>query len=110
MRILHCADLHLDSRMSSNLDKEKARERKKELLLTFERMVDYAASHQVDAILIAGDLFDTRNISATARHAVWDAVCGHPEITFFYLQGNHDTEHFFSDREELPENLRLFGP
>ncbi len=109
MRLLHCADLHLDARMTANLDKEKARERKKELLLTFERMVEYAAGHGVDAILIAGDLFDTRNISATARHAVWDAVEGHPEIVFFYLQGNHDTDHFFSDREDLPENLRLFG-
>ena len=28
MKILHCADLHLDSKMTANLDKEKAKERK----------------------------------------------------------------------------------
>ncbi|MCD8149842.1 MAG: DNA repair exonuclease [Clostridiales bacterium] len=109
MRLIHCADLHLDSGMRSNLSKEKARERKKELLLTFQRMVDYAAEHAVSAILIAGDLFDTRQISATARHAVWDAVCSHSEITFFYLKGNHDTEHFLAERETLPENFKVFG-
>ncbi|MCD7982452.1 MAG: DNA repair exonuclease [Clostridiales bacterium] len=109
MRLIHCADMHLDSRMTSNLTKEKARERKKELLLTFERMVDYAAENRVDAILIAGDLFDTSNISATARHAVWDAVCGHSDITFYYLKGNHDTDHFLASREEIPGNLKRFG-
>jgi len=109
MRLIHCADLHLDSRMTSNLSKEKARERKKELLLTFERMVEYAAAHHVEAILIAGDLFDTRNISATARHVFWNAIDSHREIQFFYLKGNHDTDHFMADREEIPENLKLFG-
>ena len=29
MKIIHCADIHLDSKMSANLTKEKARERKK---------------------------------------------------------------------------------
>ena len=35
MKIIHCADIHLDSKMSANLTKEKARERKTELLTTF---------------------------------------------------------------------------
>ncbi|MCD8151496.1 MAG: DNA repair exonuclease [Clostridiales bacterium] len=109
MRLIHCADLHLDSGMRTHLTKEKARERKKELLLTFQRMVEYAAENEVEAILIAGDLFDTRNISATACHAVWDAVCSHSEITFFYLKGNHDTERFLAEREILPDNFKTFG-
>ncbi len=109
MRLIHCADLHLDSRMTANLNREKAKERNAELLRTFERMVDYAEEHGVEAILIAGDLFDTRKISANARNIVWDAVSGHGDISFFYLQGNHDTGHFFADREEIPENIKLFG-
>lgn len=108
MKLIHCADLHLDSRMTANLDKEKAKDRRRELLLTFERMVQYAADHQVDAILIAGDLFDTKNISAAARHAVSDAINGHKDITFYYLRGNHDTDHFLADMEEIPDNLKLF--
>ncbi len=108
MLLIHCADLHLDSRLTSNLNKEKARERNAELLRSFERMVDYAAVNGVRAILIAGDLFDVAKISANTRHVVWDAICGHGDILFFYLRGNHDTGHFFADREQIPENLKLF--
>ena len=58
MKLIHCADLHLDSRMEANLTKEQARERRQELLGTFTRMVAYAAKEGVRAILIAGYLFD----------------------------------------------------
>lgn len=60
MKIIHCADIHLDSKMSANLTKEKARERKTELLTTFQNMVTYGAEQGVAAIIIAGDLFDTK--------------------------------------------------
>ena len=53
MKIIHCADLHLDSRMNANLEKDKAKERKGEILHTFERMITYAAENGVSAILIA---------------------------------------------------------
>ena len=42
MKIIHCADLHLDSQMTANLTKEQARERKREIIRTFTRMVEYA--------------------------------------------------------------------
>ena len=44
MKIIHCADLHLDSQMTANLTKEQARERKREIIRTFTRMVDRGAS------------------------------------------------------------------
>ena len=40
MKLIHCADLHLGSRMESGLPPEKARERRMELLHTFVNMVD----------------------------------------------------------------------
>ena len=52
MKIIHCADLHLDSKMESNLDREAAGMRRDELLDTFERMVAYAAEQNVRVILI----------------------------------------------------------
>ena len=52
MKIIHCADIHLDSKMSANLTKEKARERKTELLTTFQNMVTYGAEQGVAAIII----------------------------------------------------------
>jgi DNA repair exonuclease SbcCD nuclease subunit len=97
MKIIHCADLHLDAGMTANLTKEQAKERKIEILRTFSRMVEYAATNDVSVILIAGDLFDTRNVSATVRNTVRDAILHHPE------------DNFLSKLEEVPENLKLFS-
>lgn len=108
MKIIHCGDLHLDSKMTSNLSKEQAKERKMEILRTFARMVDYAKNNGVKAIMIAGDLFDTHNISATARNMVKDTIVSNPDIDFFYLKGNHDDDNFLSRLDETPENLKLF--
>lgn len=109
MKIIHCADIHLNSRMTANLTKEKAKERKAELLHTFIRMVDYAVKEEAQAIIIAGDLFDHNQINKTTRNAVYDQIKLHPWIEFYYLQGNHDSNSFLSDMEEIPENLKLFG-
>lgn len=109
MKIIHCADLHLDSKMSANLDKESAKERTGEILHTFERMVEYAVQSQAAAILIAGDMFDTKNISATTKNTVLHQIASHPEINFYYLKGNHDNDNFLSGLEEIPQNLKLFG-
>lgn len=108
MRIIHCADLHLDSAMTSNLSPEKARERKGELLNAFNRMINYAVTNGVGAVIIAGDLFDTKKVSLTARNAVKNAIESNPEIRFYYLQGNHDAGSFLDSFNVLPENLKLF--
>ena len=69
MKIIHCADLHLDSKMTANLSKDQARERKREILRTFTRMVEYASKNDVRVILIAGDLFDTGLSGSGRRYA-----------------------------------------
>ena len=109
MKLIHCADLHLDAKMSANLDKDKAKIRKTEILHTFERMVEYAAEQDVFGILIAGDMFDTKNITATTRNAVLYQINSHPDITFFYLNGNHDNDNFLANLDAIPENLKMFG-
>ncbi|MBE5863691.1 MAG: DNA repair exonuclease [Lachnospiraceae bacterium] len=113
MKLIHTADLHLDSKLKRHLDDRRAKERRDELLISFQRLVSYAVKEGVEAILIAGDLFDVTQISATARNAVYAAMKEHPEILFFYLRGNHDADAFLQDVKErfgaLPENLRLFS-
>ena len=42
MKLIHCADLHLDSPMESNLSPEQAKERKNEILGTFAKLVRLA--------------------------------------------------------------------
>ncbi len=109
MKLIHCADLHLDSRMESGLPPEKARERRMELLHTFTKMVDTAAEDGVEAILLCGDLFDAGKVSVRARSCVLNAVQKYPQIYFYYLKGNHDREDLLTGEKELPENLRTFG-
>lgn len=109
MKLIHCADVHLDSRMESGLPVEKARERRLELLRTFTRMTERAAEDGVEAILLCGDLFDEKCVAARAAGCVLDAIVRHPQIMFYYLQGNHDQGSFLDDRSGLPDNLRTFG-
>jgi DNA repair exonuclease SbcCD nuclease subunit len=109
MKIIHCADLHLDSKNNSNFDKNKAKERREELINTYLRMVDYAGKEGVSAILIAGDMFDTKNVSAFAKNAVLDSIKNNPEVSFYYLKGNHDYDSFVDSLDTLPDNLHLFN-
>lgn len=109
MRFIHCADLHLDSKLNANLDKDKAKIRKRELLDTFSGMVDYAAKNGVDAILICGDLFDTGKVTMLTRNLVISKITENPNIAFFYLKGNHDEGDSFDSLEELPSNLYMFS-
>jgi DNA repair exonuclease SbcCD nuclease subunit len=110
MRFLHTADLHLDAAMDSGLPPEKARERRSELLLAFAEMIRFAKENGVDAVLLAGDLFDTAQISARTRQFVADTVASSPELEFYYVRGNHDRSDLFSCFEgALPANLHRFG-
>lgn len=108
MKILHCADLHLDSKLESNLSREQAKERRAEILNTFVNMVAYAEQNGIGIILIAGDLFDRKNISAMARNVVLNAILENQEITFYYLKGNHDSDGFLASLKTIPDNLRTF--
>lgn len=108
MKIIHCADLHLNSRMESNLPPEKARERRYELFDTFAAMVDYAKNNGVRAVIIAGDMFDTENGCTRIKNRVLDLIKSSPETDFLYLKGNHDSADFPGETQ-YPKNLKLFG-
>lgn len=109
MRIIHTADLHLDSRLETNLDPIKAKERKRELLLSFENLINYAKNNRVNAILISGDLFDRPKISAKTREYILDVIEAAQGIQFYLIYGNHD-ENMFSDHlAGMPSNLKIFG-
>lgn len=109
MKLLHCGDLHLDSALGANLTGEKKKQRKSELLSTFVRMAEYASEHGADAMLIAGDWFDGRNVTKRTQNLVKETVLRFSAVDFLYLKGNHDEENFLEAWEERPENLKLFG-
>lgn len=106
MKVLHCADVHLDSNMLTHLSVQKAKERNLELLDNFQQMIEFGEQHNVKAILIAGDLFDTSTPAESAKKAFLKMVKEHNRIFFFYLRGNHDRDVNFQG--ELPPNLLRF--
>ena len=108
MKIIHCADLHLDSKMNANLDSKKAKERKIELFNTYTNMVKYAALHDISAIIIAGDLFDKKNVTKMASNIVYQSFLDNPDIDFYILKGNHDEDMFLDNLEEIPKNVKSF--
>ncbi len=107
MKIIHCSDLHLDSKLEANLDKEKAKQRRDEILYSFQNMVNFANNNDVRIIIIAGDLFDKNKVSVKAKNIVRDTILANKNIDFIYLKGNHDEENFIID--EIPDNLKLFN-
>ena len=109
MKLIHCADIHLDSPMETNLSADKARERKLEIRSTFARMVRTAAEEGVEAILIAGDLFDGARVTKSTENYVLDLIASYPMIDFYYLSGNHDKGSNLSNSAQLPANLYVFG-
>ena len=109
MKLIHCADIHLDSPMETNLTADKARERKLEIRSTFSRMVRTAADEGVEAILIAGDLFDSARVTKSTENYVLDLIASYPMIDFYYLSGNHDQGSALSNSAKLPANLYTFG-
>ena len=105
MKIIHCADIHLGSRMNK-LPKDKAEERAREIRTSFERLISYAKHEGLSTILLAGDIFDSDRPFKKDKEFFYSAIRRNSEITFFYLRGNHDGNESYT--EEI-ENLKTFG-
>ncbi|MCR4651554.1 MAG: metallophosphoesterase [Lachnospiraceae bacterium] len=108
MRLIHCADIHLDSAFTGNFDRNDARVRKSELLDVFTKMVEKAAEEDVRGIIIAGDLFDTTSISQDTVKKVQDVIVRYSGLDFYYISGNHDSDGFLTLMDHIPDNLKLF--
>lgn len=92
VRILHIADVHLGG--SGPAFGRRVAEHQQRIARAFARCVDWALHHQVAALCIAGDLFDSNR--PTERH-LGDALrelarlqAASPPIPCFILPGTHD--------------------
>ena len=108
MKFIHCADLHLDSKIDT-LPAEKSKIRREEILHAFERLCEYASINGVSAVIIAGDMFDTSRVTQRTRNRVMQVIRQNSSIDFLYLSGNHDEDNFISTTDNLPNNLKIFG-
>lgn len=109
VKLIHTADLHLDSAFRSRFTKEEAENRRQKQLMAWKELLSFAVEKKVQGILIAGDLFDSPVVSHGTMDFFLSTIAEHPEISFFYLRGNHDTENTFRYQENLPKNFFLFS-
>jgi DNA repair exonuclease SbcCD nuclease subunit len=109
MKIIHTSDLHIGSPLTARLSPDKAKERKRELIATFSRMVDEAIYQRARLFIIAGDLFDTETVTKTSLDKVLTVIERAASIDFLYLPGNHEKDALISSGAALPKNLRIFG-
>ena len=109
MKLIHCADLHLDSKMESIMPTDLAKIRKVEILDTFRRMIDYAYINNINIIMISGDMFDSSKIQNKTKEYIIELISEHPDIDFIYLCGNHDENNFIKTLEIVPSNIKTFN-
>jgi DNA repair protein SbcD/Mre11 len=88
MRLLHTSDWHLGHTLYDT-------SREAEHAAFLEWLLDTLESHKVDALLVAGDIFDTANPSAEAQAAwyrfVAQARIRCPKLDVVVIGGNHDS-------------------
>lgn len=110
---IHAADLHLDSPMSGlkHLPPSIFKKLQESTFEAFTKIVDSAIFHNVDFIILAGDLFDgeDRSIRAQTRFRKEMerlAECG---IAVYAVHGNHDHMDGRWAHLPLPENVHIFS-
>lgn len=105
MKIIHTADIHLDSPLSGVKDSKR---RRFELLTALANMSEYANNNGVQAIIVAGDLFDDKYTSAQTVESVISIV-NDSKADWFVLKGNHgDNAPYEKLRQRCP-SVKLFG-
>ena len=91
MRFVHIADAHLDTSFSGRSEAVRRRLRDASRL-AFRNVVDLAVREDVQAVLIAGDLFDGSRLSFQTERFILEQArrLGDHDITVVYATGNHD--------------------
>lgn len=107
MKIIHCADLHLDSKING-LPLDKSKYRKEETIIAFEKLCEYADNNGVSVVIVAGDSFDTPKISKKIKERFIHAIEKCKNTDFLFLSGNHD-EDGFNDGSVNLKNLKFFS-
>lgn len=115
VRLLHTSDVHLGA--TFKVLGERGREQHRQLRETFTRVIDLAIEERVDAVLIAGDLFDS--VAAARVHLPFAvqhlARLGEAGIPACAIAGNHDplgegSESLWREIGVRCPHLTIFGP
>lgn len=108
-KILHIADLHLDSPFRDDPISE-AEKRRADLRGVFLNALKYASENDVKLVLISGDLFDSDYCSKATLDFLSESFAETPNCHFIIAPGNHDPYKFASPYKKgmFPKNVTVF--
>jgi DNA repair protein SbcD/Mre11 len=111
-RFIHCSDLHIDSPFKGLASQvpsltERLRE---STFRSFNNIVKLAVEEKVDAVLIAGDIFDgtDRSLQAQLKFRRGLLELSEKGIPSFIVHGNHDPSNSWSHTLDWPEGTTIF--
>ncbi|WP_316206876.1 MULTISPECIES: exonuclease SbcCD subunit D [unclassified Bradyrhizobium] len=108
IRILHTADWHIGQTL-------RGFSREHEHRKVFERLEEIVVERDVDALVIAGDVFDSQNPSGEAQQLFYNTLVrlsrAHPRMAMVIAAGNHDAAGRLEAPRPLLEafNIRVVG-
>jgi len=110
---VHAADLHLDSPFRGSADARPAlKDRLQSATLgALERVVGHTIGAKADFLIIAGDLYDSKDRSLRALVAFRKQMerLAERNIPVFIVHGNHDPLNGWGSSFQLPANVMTFG-
>lgn len=108
IRILHTADWHIGQTL-------RGFSREHEHRKVFGRLEEIIVERNVDALIVAGDVFDSQNPSGEAQQLFYDTLVrlsrARPRMTTVIVSGNHDAAGRLEAPRPLLEafNIRVVG-
>ena len=112
-RFLHCSDLHIDSPFKglSSLQPSLAEILRQSTYQAFQNIVELALQEEVEAVLIAGDIYDGSDKSLEAQLKFRSGLqkLSDAGIDTFIVHGNHDPLDSWSASLDWPERVHVFS-
>ena len=113
LRFVHAADLHLDSPFRGIAEASaRVRDRLQSATLhALSRVVDHTIHSKADFLIIAGDIYDSkdRNLRALVSFRKEMERLAERNIQVFIVHGNHDPLNGWGSGFQLPPNVTTFG-
>ena len=98
MKIVHCSDLHLGKRLSGN--KDYVKKRYMDFFNAFATFVDKVEEIKPDVCLIAGDIFDKKEINPdilSKTESLFKRLRDNVKNDIIAIEGNHDNSRILEE-------------
>lgn len=109
LKIVHCADVHLDSAFAA-YESSVSDKRRLALRSAFSTLTLYAKTEGVKLFIISGDLFDSECVTKDTVQMLSREMSSIPDCKFVITPGNHDPYNSDSPYRlfEFPSNVYIF--